>query len=278
MTFTSYFGFMSDLSAHGAEAAAAHAAALGYSSVELLNSYTSPVPLPRLHPAEGLRSSLEAQGLTVACYSLYAHMLAKDEEALYSEFAEHVAYAAALGTPYMHYTLHPGPRTAESPSFDETLAAVLVRAATIADMARERGIICLFEPQGRYFNGVEGLGAFYRAIGARCPNVGICGDMGNSLFVDCEPAAVFRAFAPEIRHVHIKDYRILPDAAEGASQSQGGRYLMDAVPGEGDIDLAAAFRVLREVSYNGAVAFEFASDDEAVRRTMSYCRTLAEKA
>lgn len=277
MTFTSYFGFSSDLSALGPEEAAAHAAALGYTSVELLNSYTTAEPLPRRFPAAELRRALDAHGLTVACYSLYAHMLIKDADALYREYAEHVEYAAALGSPYIHHTLHPGPRTAASPSFDETLAAVLERAVTIADMAKERGIVCLFEPQGRYFNGVEGLTAFYRAISARCRNVGICGDVGNSLFVDCDPVAVFRALGSEIRHVHIKDYRILPEATAKSSMSAGGRHLLDVVPGEGDIDLAACFRVLREVGYDGAVAFEFASDDETVKRTMDFVRTLAGK-
>lgn len=278
MTFTSYFGFSHDLATVGIEAAAAHAAALGYTSVEFLNSYTAEMPLPRLYPADEVRRALTKHGLTVACYSLYAHLLLPSEEELYREFAEHAAYVAAIGSPYMHYTLRPGPRTEEDPSFDEMLAAVLPRAATIADIAKEHGIVCLFEPQGQYFNGIEGLTAFYRAISARCQNVGICGDMGNSLFVDCEPAAVLRALGSEIRHAHIKDYRISDAPLEGASRSAGGRYLLDAAPGDGSIDLAACFGVLREAGYDGAVAFEFASDDETVKRTMDYVRRLIEQA
>ena len=272
MTFTSYFGFSADLSARGAEAAAAHAAALGYDSVELLSSYTAKTLFPRQYPAADVRRALDAHGLTVACYSLYAHLLAKEEEELYREFAEHVAYARALGTPYMHYTLRPGERTEEDPGFGEMLAAILPRAATIADMAKKEGIVCLFEPQGRYFNGVEGLTAFYRAISERCENVGICGDMGNSLFVDCAPGDIFRALGSEIRHVHIKDYVISDTPLGKAGRSSGGRYLADAVPGRGSIDFESCFSVLRKVGYDGAIAFEFASSDEEVKETMAYVR------
>lgn len=274
MTFTSYFGFTFELDTNGAEAAAAHAAALGYDSVELLNSYTSDTPLPKRHPASEVRRALDAHGLTVACYSLYAHLLLPDEDSLYREYAEHIDYAVAIGSPFMHYTLRPGPRTADDPSFDEMLALILPRAATIAEMAKEKGIVCLFEPQGFYFNGVEGLSAFYRAISERCPDVGICGDMGNSLFADCDPADIFRTFGNKIRHVHIKDYVISDSPLPGASLSAAGRYLKDAVPGDGSIDFEPCFRVLREVGYDGAIALEFASSDEEVKRTMDYVRRM----
>lgn len=278
MTFTSYTGFAADLFAHGAEAAVAHAAALGFSSVELFDAYTAAVPLPRRIPAAELRRALDAHGLTVACYSIYTHLEKVEEEVLYRDFAEHAAYAAALGSPYLHHTLRPGERSEGDPSYEELMPRILERAATIADIAAKEGVICLYEPQGFYFNGLEGLGRFFREMAARCPNVGICGDMGNSLFVDCEPPTVFRAFGREIRHAHIKDYRILRAEEPKSFRTAGGRYLADALPGEGDIDLAACFRVLREVGYDGGIGFEFSADDNTVRRMMTEIRRLTEEA
>ena len=50
------------------------------------------------------------------------------------------------------------------------------------------------------------------------------------------------------------------------------------IPGEGDIDLAACFAVLKENGYAGGVGFEFSADDDTVRRMMTYIRRLTKEA
>ena len=58
-------------------------------------------------------------------------------------------------------------------------------------------------------------------------------------------------------------------------RSLSGRYLTDALPGEGDIDLATCLRLVGEGGYRGPVSLEFSADDAATRRAMAYCEELA---
>lgn len=275
MLFTSYSGFCADLSSRGPAYAAAHARALGYSSVEMLASYTAKRTLSELYPAAEMKKVLSAEGLTVACVSVYAHLLEMGEEKLRHDFADHIAYAAALGSPFLHHTLLPGRREADSPSYEEVLPRILDLAEWIAVRAAEAGITCLYEPQGLYFNGEEGLGRFFSEMSRRCPGVGICADFGNSLFADWDPVAFLRVYGGEVRHVHIKDYRVSDTPLPGAMRSLSGRYLTDALPGEGDIDLATCLRLVGEGGYRGPVSLEFSADDAATRRAMAYCEELA---
>ena len=126
----------------------------------------------------------------------------------------------------------------------------------IAKYAAALGIRCLYEDQGLYFNGVDGFGAFYKAVKAQEPSVGICGDIGNTLFVNEDPVAFFREFASEFCHVHLKDYVPCNADDEGANVTQDGSYVKESVIGEGIIDTLSCLDALKSCGYTGAIALE----------------------
>ena len=265
MRFTMYANFSTLLREKGAEAAAAEAVRLGFDSVEFLeyvhDEKTVPV-IESVEKAASVRAVLEKQRLSVACYSvginLWQSGMTPDtvtpmEEAL----RHHARMAAAVGSPFLHHTVLLGVDK-YALSMDEALSLLVPVVIRVAKYARELGLIPIYEGQGMYFNGVDGFGAFYSAVKRECPFVGVCGDVGNPLFVDENPLHFFRAFAKDILHVHIKDYVHASVRGEEPdwAQTRGGDWLRETVIGRGCVPLADCLAVLREVEYDGAFALE----------------------
>ena len=264
MKFSMYARFSEILRQEGAEAAARRAVELGFTSVEPLDYYLEgKEPLiGSEEEARRLHDALSRHGLTTACYSVGINLwragmtpdtVTPAEEAL----LHHARMAAALGSPFLHHTFLIGvpPHVL---TMDEVLTLLAPVAIRVAKYAHSLGLTCIYEGQGMYVNGVEGFGAFLAAVKRECPYVGVCGDIGNPLFVDEDPLLFFRAFAPEIRHVHLKDY-LTVDAHEEKETpwtTRGGTLLRETVIGKGIIDYPACLSVLREVGYEGVFSLE----------------------
>ena len=268
MKFSMYANFPELLHSEGIEKAAAYAKSLGFSSVEMLEFIYKEKPecVKSVEDAKYIRKVLTSHGLSVSCYSvavgLYEEgMTADTVTRAEKKLMQYADRAAALGSPFLHHTLTLGTPT-EKLTVEETLEAILPAAIRVATYAHSLGVTCIYEDQGPFFNGVEGFGRFFWAIKEACPYVGVCGDMGNTLFVDESPVDFFRAYAEEIKHVHIKDYTLHTqrDERHGWSVSTGGTWLRGAVIGQGQIDLASCLAELRRVGYNGIFSFENTHD------------------
>ena len=244
MNFSMYSKFYNILLRDGIEKAADTAKDFGFSSVEFFDFvHPSRVDcIKSVEDARRMRGVLEERGLTTACYSvavgLYEEGMTLDTvthaEKKLMQYAE---YAAALGCPYLHHTLT---ITVEPLLTEETALKYIVPAAIrVAKYAQSLGVTCIYEDQGPFFNGVEGFGKFFYAVKAECPYVGVCGDVGNTLFVDENPEAFFRAYAHEIKHVHVKDYIIANVRGEdGWSPTRAGKWAKETIVGEGVINLS----------------------------------------
>lgn len=278
MTYTFYSGYSSMLRTAGAEETAKYAASLGFTAVEPLGSVHAALPE---NPAE-VRRVLEAHGLKTACYSIGITLYGENADLHEKILMDNVRCAAAMGAPYFHHTLILWLSLPENaPSYDEAMEAVLPRALRVAKYAESLGMTTLYEPQGMYFNGVDGLGKFYYEMKRLGAKVAICGDVGNPLFADADPAEIFRTFAPEIRHVHVKDYlRRAEDPADPQNwyiTRSRKNWLRDALMGTGVIDFASCMNALKEVGYNGALAFENSHPEpfeDGVRVGMDLLRSL----
>lgn len=261
MNYTFYTQFIEMLARDGAQKTAEYAKALGFSSVEVLESIGvgHPHAIPDVRAAEEVGRIFDGYGLSVACYSVGCDVYGNPgaEDAL----VYHAEIAAALGCPYLHHTLKTGlSMHAASPAVDAVLEEITAAAIRIADRAKAFGVTCLYEDQGMYANGIANFGRFYREVHRVCENTGVCGDFGNILFVDEDPAQFLSAFAGDIRHVHVKDY--LRKSFTGTVPTGGwyptkhGQYLRDTTVGAGIIDIPACMKVLHDAGYNGAYALE----------------------
>ncbi|MBE6911890.1 MAG: sugar phosphate isomerase/epimerase [Ruminococcaceae bacterium] len=274
MNFSMYAGFSRLAGEKGWEYAAETALNFGCSSVETLD-FMGKSPIKSLQTTEDAkvaRSILEKKGLTVACCSAFINLY-KSPDAV--EFLKQRAeIAAALNSPFLHHTLLYWCDVSEDlPPFDEALECAIDAAEEIAKYAETLGVTCIYEDQGFYANGIDNYRLFFNEMKRRCTNVGVCGDMGNSLFVDVPGEEFFKAFASDIKHVHAKDYFSKNGSdcpGKGWYKSWGGTWLHDAPMGEGIVDMVSCFNTLKEVGYTGAVAIE--ADD--IETSLKYLRSI----
>lgn len=280
MQFTMYSRFNPTLAKLGADATADYAANLGFSSVEVLETTSPghPSVIPDRETAKNVRQIFNERGLTVACYSVGTCIYRSPEAEESLKYQAEIA--AELGSPFLHHTLIPWLKKPENaPSFDEALENAADAAARIAEYAAPFGVTCLYEDQGLYANGVDGFGRFYREIKNRTNNVGVCGDVGNVLFVDESPVPFFREFISEIRHVHIKDYLYKTDTPVSPGmywlETGHGNWVRDTMIGHGDLDIAGCMKILKDAGYTGALAFENEHPEPyeaGVRQGMDYLK------
>ena len=100
---------------------------------------------------------------------------------------------------------------------------------------------------------------------ARGCEVGVCGDTGNSVYVDCMPTEIFGAFKNDIKHIHLKDFRYGIDES-GIAISSGGKVIKNACFGMGNVGALESLDILPW--YNSVISFEFAAPDEEVKRVL----------
>ena len=279
MNFTMYTGFSQMLHEKGGEKTAEYAAGMGFSSVEMFADarYVEDNPIPDTAKAKIVRDVLAQRGLSVACYSVFANVWEQKEHI--DAMLRMVDIASELGAPFFHHTMLPWTtlRTV-APEYHEAIKVAVEAAACVADYADRLGITCIYEDQGCYINGVEGFRGFWSEMKKRCKNVGICGDLGNIMFVNEKPENFLEAYVDDICHVHIKDYlRKEAEMSPGRYwlQAEDNNWLRDTMVGSGEVDFEACMKILKNAGYKGAFALELGHlepFDEGVRQAMEYLK------
>ena len=219
-----------------------------------------------LESARTLREAMKAEEMHISCYSVCIDLSEKDETNAVQALKHAIDLTAEMGAPYIHHTLiphlkHPAPG---SPSFDEVFDEVVRRAQIICDYASEKGITCLYEDQGYYFNGADRFERYITAL--KRDNIGVCADFGNILFVDETPESFIGRFTGIIKHVHVKDYLCKEGTwpGDGWYLSRGGKWLRDTTIGHGVIDFEKCFRILAASGYDGWYSMECFTPEEFV--------------
>ena len=268
MKYANYSIFSTDFKEFGLDLAVKHTLEMGFNAVEHIeNAMVDNAKLQSPSDAVRMRKLLDANGLTVSCYSVVLNLLAEDAAVQKERMLRHVEYARELGSPFVHHTLAPGyDREKKTMTLSEVLERIADDAADIAKYCNDNGMICLYEPQGLYFNGVDGVGAIIREMRSRGLKVGVCGDTGNSIYVDVDPVDIFRTFSRDIVHVHVKDY-YYGRTEDASNYSYDGKKILPSPLGEGDCHIKECLSLIPD--YTGDISFEFAASDEEVKRVMS---------
>ena len=279
MKFSSYNMFLKDLYKDGLEYAASHASRLGFSGVELLDF--CPLmnkPTYAVCSVDEYKAAFKKYSLELACYSSAALLYTDDEAGVLEEIYRQAEFAAELGSKFFHHTFTIGlSKKPDTLAFSEVLERVAPTAERIAIKCRELGMTAIYEPRGPYFNGRDGFVTLLNEMKGRVAEIGVCGDVGNSLFFDECAEKVFADCADDIKHVHVKDYIIsdvpLPEYP-GKQKSLAGKHLYDCEIGTGGVDFKSCFDLLKGVGYDGYFSIELIADDESVGRMMKYMKKL----
>ncbi len=274
MKFAVYTSFFKDREEKGIEFAASRAASLGFDGVE----YFGRVPTDLLRDAPRERQILSQYGLEVVCYSARAQLFTDAPRMVEAQMKHEIETAALLGSKYFHHTVFPHySMTNVENTYEEVFERIVDLAEKVAKECNRRGIVCLYEPQGVYFNGIQGLDRLLSEMKRRGCEVGICGDFGNSLFVDVDPVEIFKHFGKDIRHVHVKDYRLCDEreSDQRSYESLGGHLIYETILGTGVVNFTEGFRLLRQYGYDGAVSLEFDGDDEVLRSSLEKIQAIS---
>lgn len=260
-----YSRFSDMVSELGIKKTAEFAQKKGFSAVEFIDIQGAPYSVPNKEAAKEYRTALDAYGLKVACYSVGINLIRPgvpeyDSGAAVEALRHAAEMAAILGSPFLHHTLiitlNAG--ALDILPYEKAKEKLLPLTLQVADIANSLGITALYEPQGFYINGKDNFSDFYQAVKSSGKKVGVCGDLGNPLFRDWYPVDFIKTMAYEIKHVHIKDYKLFaPNEADGIKyRSKDGIGLLPVPIGKGDVDIYSCLDLLSQSGYNGYLSLE----------------------
>ena len=218
-------------------------------------------------------------GIELVNYSVLADFC-KEGEALEKEIRriEHeIDIAAELGLPRMRHDVSgfrrpQGENTLKD--FERWMPVMAESAKYLTEYAKSRGVMTLIENHGFFANGCDRVERILRYVND--DNYGLLLDTGNVVCVDEDPTVAAQQLSPITRMVHLKDFYIRHrdpgdstqfDCAGSWFRSRGGKYLRGAILAQGDLDVYAMLRALKQAGYDGDVVIEFEGMEDAAYAT-----------
>lgn len=238
--------------------------------LELAVTGKNPGSIPTIDsdPAEvdAVRRKAADAGVTLSQLAVGADFVA-DPSRLREEIDKVLRYvdlAERLGITLMrHDVAHRREPGDDTPIFERALPIIAEAAQEIARYAAERGITTSLENHGYFVQSSDRVRRVVHAVDE--PNFKTTLDIGNFLCVDEEPTVAVPQNLPYASIVHLKDFYVrTQDPGEGWFRSRGGRYLRGAIVGNGDIDLRAVLRAVKQSGYDGFVSIEFEGQEDCL--------------
>jgi len=224
-------------------------------------------------PAELRRLTLDA-GLEVTCYTFvlqsFAHG-ASERDAI-NEAEARFAESAELGAPRVMIVPLPIDGIADRKEARRRWCSLLPQ---LSPLARAAGTILTIENYEGTASPFVTAAELLEAAAVE-PKLRFTFDIGNAATGE-NPVECARRLAGTIEYVHLKDWRIFPDAGPGRIPGLTGKYYAESPVGEGDVDLLGTLTVLAEQKYSGFADIEYVGNKylphEAVRRTVDWLRS-----
>ena len=225
----------------------------------------APVPSIASDPAyvDEIREKAASAGVTLSNLAISADFTSRDEAEVTRQVArvkQYVDLAERLGIERMRHDVagHAGPPGDDTPLFEQALPSIAAASKEIARYAAAKGITTSLENHGFFVQSADRVRRIIHAVDE--PNFRTTLDVGNFVCVDEQPEVSVAQNLPYAMVVHVKDFYIRPAEhapGEGWFRSRGGKHLRGAVVGNGDIDLRAVARAIKESDFSGYAAIEF---------------------
>ena len=200
--------------------------------------------------------------LELCCSTIPAQFLNLSEEAYESEIKRvmtHVDIAKKLGITRMRHDagFRPIPETSVK-QFEEDLPKMVTACRQVADYAAQHGITTSLENHGYHVQNSERVARLIHTVNR--PNYRWTVDIGNFLCVDEDPVAAVKKAMPLASMIHFKDFyirRTCRGMGEGWFGTAAGNQLRGSIVGQGDIDIPAVLKVIKDSGYDGYLSVEF---------------------
>ena len=211
-------------------------------------------------------------GLTVTTVCAHANLLDPSASSRYgtAEIIKAVKLAAMMGVKYV-VTTEGEPSTAWGHGLPRE-KAIFITAEKLYEPVRlgaDLGVTLLLEPHGPLTDTIDGMEGIMAALG-NPKNLGVNMDTGNTWLGGSDPVEFARKFKDKIHHLHWKD---LPKDFEKLRGKQFGCGFSPIALGEGVIDIAGVYKVLKDVEY---CTLEIGGDDN-VKKSVQYLEALAKQ-
>lgn len=241
----------------------------------------SPIPNISSDPTyvDQIRAAAETAGVPLTSLAIGADLSTGDPQQI-ERVTQYVDLAERLGITRMRHDVvpHAGHEGDDTPLFEQVLPSIVAASKEIAQYAAAKGITTSLENHGFFVQSAERVRRIIHAVDE--PNFLTTLDVGNFVCVDESPEVSVAQNIPYAMVVHFKDFYLRPaDAAPGAGwfRSRGGKHLRGAVVGNGDIDLRAVARAIKESDFAGFAAIEFEGWEDCLlgcERGISYAKSL----
>ncbi len=241
----------------------------------------SPIPNISSDPTyvDQIRAAAETAGVPLTSLAIGADLSTGDPQQI-ERVTQYVDLAERLGITRMRHDVvpHAGHEGDDTPLFEQVLPSIVAASKEIAQYAATKGITTSLENHGFFVQSAERVRRIIHAVDE--PNFLTTLDVGNFVCVDESPEVSVAQNIPYAMVVHFKDFYLRPaDAAPGAGwfRSRGGKHLRGAVVGNGDIDLRAVARAIKESDFAGFAAIEFEGWEDCLlgcERGIAYAKSL----
>ena len=148
----------------------------------------------------------------------------------------------------------------------------------IAEYAAQKGVKTCTENHGFYMQNSLRMERLVEEVD--CENFGLLVDIGNFLCVDDDPITAVGRTAPYAFMAHIKDF-LIKDQADQGMITTGGRRLIGAAAGEGDVPVRQCVLSLLKAGFDGTFCIEYEAEEDpftALPRAFKYCEAAVQDA
>ena len=204
--------------------------------------------------------------IPISSYTIGANFVQETPAAVKAEIErikQQVEVAAALGVTRMRHDCGWRPKEESFyENFERDMPVFVDACGQIADKAKTYGIVTSIENHGFYVQGSERVQRVVLGVGRG--NFRTTMDVGNFLCVDEDPECAVMNNIGFASMIHFKDFHIRRHVTDPAGfiKTLHGRYLRGAVTGDGDVDLPAVCRIIKNSGYDGFLSIEYEGREE----------------
>ena len=204
--------------------------------------------------------------IPLSSYTIGANFVQPDVAAVAKEIErvkKEVEIAAKLGVTRMRHDCgwRPQPECTYE-NFNREVEIFADACGQIADKAKTYGIVTSIENHGFYVQGSERVQRVILAVNR--DNFRTTLDVGNFLCVDEDPECAVLNNIGYASMIHFKDFHIRRHVTDPAGfiKTLHGRYIRGAVTGDGDVDLPAICKIIKNSGYDGYLSIEYEGREE----------------